>query len=1025
MERAQNKCERIVLEALYNIVETVLEDRVSLDPRHYYTKDKPPFNFDRPLNEAVRGEMNLWKHNVYSPLVLDVMHLQPGSNGSAPKQVLLERWQALFVPKRSEGSTREVTAQLRAAYRRMSIFLRTLFCMLRILPATKVARACRRAMEQAAPTARKGGLSDAGQVQYAVYSQPSSLEQKLLPTRERASHFAAANAASITFGMKWDCNSYKFTDIPTPFGTLTVFLEYRRSISSPMGSSPSASTDGHGASGAATAIPRQIPQGFSDMHSSHGGHGGADPRYSDWPQQAPNPRQQYMHSRDGPGGMHMNSGLAPQSMPDRLGYMHPRTQQGVLQGQPPPNMHPMDAMQHRSRGSGSNAGHRNPRHSHGFQGQQHGPGWGADGSSSGSSGTNSSMSSGRGSLGRGKRTPSWEQSLSQAGSFGSAPNDRHHSFGGRHAHSQSQDLQHHQQNWAGRRHSDAPLPSRGSLASALQPDTPSPLSSEFVPPSRQRSHTVSGSGKDVASVNGGASSAGWSAPVAIQGRPRNTSNAGVDHDPLDGYSAEGVGIPRSVSNEQLKFMGQQTHSLSADDGSGVMMYGSLPARFARGGGMGMGPYNYAGNGMAPQSNHGGHWGRPNPFSAAAANGPSTLGMDIPVDGAALRSRQRSGMARRDRDSFDSVLGSMSPHSGSGHSAHHYMSQARSIPDSGGDGEEFMFDDDGNGLSASGQRRWSGPSSGPIEVTGRYHRRNSSGGEGSFDSSAPIHINRETPPRYPSQSGSLGRSGSYSRPRNSLERLGSSGGRSTNSTPPLEANAMGFSAEGRSYGSSYGSAHGIMGPSSLDNASSGSYEARHPSGGSFGNAGAVWHGDGAAPFGKTPRGASPLIPPTVSSMSTSSNGSGSSAEPLFGIARMEVHPEHGGSAQAMETSLLSTLRGATPLLPIPDDDESQLMGSSMGGALDEEDDDDDDCRASSPMLPFALEYDTDGSPSHAQRHGGDSERRHAAAPSSAVQLMQKCSVLQRDPPPEYADPFRGKDARGFSLVDLQTLARQLN
>jgi len=876
MEKAKGKCDRIVLEALYNYVETILEDRVSLSPQDAHKKYKPPFNLDHLMNDAVRQDMDPWKHNVYSPLVLDVFHLVPGSHGGAPQQQLIERWQAVFVRETPVGGVRDVTGQLKAAYRHFSIFFRTLFCMLRVLPATKIARACRRSRRQNGDV-----MGPSGKVQYAIYADPSSLAQEIYGLGQMHSHYAAASNSSVN--LKWDCKNHRFTEIRTPFGTLHLTVQYRRSVSSQIpinGRNASVANATEASPPMPAAVPRQ-PRNTGSRH--------------EYAQRRP--RQ--------------NSAMAPQSMPDRLGYMHARPGgANYAQARRSGGMH--SGSHARGSASHSSQGGTGPR-SYGSWEDQH----------SVHSGSGSNMSSGHPQRGN----QGWNRQQFDSG--------------------------------APRRHSDAPRPTRGGAGSLGS----SPASDGYVAPSRPRSRTVSESydqhGSYVSQGSYGTPPNQWTGSQASRHRQHPSSGSVNDGDPLSGFSSEGVGIPRSISSDKLKYLNNEN----------AATYGSLPSQFP--------PQRHVSH--YPTYGHGGHMPgyqyqrrgySPGPYGTASRG-------DVPGP-----SRQWSGSSVR-KDSFDSALSFISPQS--------YQSS-------------YMTDDASEDSSGGARRHSSG-----MDASGRH-----SAHRGSYDTSAPIHIHRDTPPRHPHQSGSFGSGSANSRGRNSYDRNYRSGG-----TPPPET--LGFSGTS-SHGSSHGSSGGMAVPTgSFDN---GSYDRRrHSSGWSETGSGSS-HSN---PFGKSPRNPSPLTGSLTPSPGSSVDGGAN--ESIFGISRAE--PQRN-EPNEMGASFVSTLRPNASLPTVPDDDESQLGHStSMGGPMSElyEDDDEDD-RSTSPIFPFAFDEDT-GSPEpedpdvdsgFPQNFGSMTPSRNKFSDANA--LLQRCNALEKNPPLPYSDVF-GSDSRAFSLEALRDLARQVN
>ncbi|EQC31119.1 hypothetical protein SDRG_11304 [Saprolegnia diclina VS20] len=126
----QVQTDHVVLEAFYKAVELVLMSRV------HFPAGAAPRNtrlyFDMVEVPCVREAMAPVKANVHDPLYLDI------SMGDT----LLERWQLTYSTSSAHGATApgNFIAQLRKVVQQLAILLRSLFCLVRILPAFHVSQ---------------------------------------------------------------------------------------------------------------------------------------------------------------------------------------------------------------------------------------------------------------------------------------------------------------------------------------------------------------------------------------------------------------------------------------------------------------------------------------------------------------------------------------------------------------------------------------------------------------------------------------------------------------------------------------------------------------------------------------------------------------------------------------------------------------------------------------------------------------------------------------------------------------------
>ncbi|KAF0684526.1 Aste57867_23525 [Aphanomyces stellatus] len=187
LSTGQKKTDQVVLEFLYKTVEVVLLSRAYFQPT---TPRRARFNLDIQELTHVRESLRPYRDNVGQPLFLDIFM------GST----LLERWHISYTSGMQSKSPVDVINQLREVCRRIGILLRTVYCLVRILPAFPVG------------TRLKTQQEDLGHVvaglQYAVGAVDADMRQQ----------FDAAEPKQ----------RYSFVPIETPFGMIQLSVLYRK-----------------------------------------------------------------------------------------------------------------------------------------------------------------------------------------------------------------------------------------------------------------------------------------------------------------------------------------------------------------------------------------------------------------------------------------------------------------------------------------------------------------------------------------------------------------------------------------------------------------------------------------------------------------------------------------------------------------------------------------------------------------------------------------------------------------------------
>jgi hypothetical protein len=137
------KCDQVVFEAIAKAAEIIVASRGGApDPNSQSSTSSGRFNLQVPEIPGVRSILQRSRRALHVPLRLDVYY-QHDDQGH--RRELLERWCLEYVPCRLEtflereggstGLTQDPIAQLRHVCKRIVIWLRTLYCWSRLLPA--------------------------------------------------------------------------------------------------------------------------------------------------------------------------------------------------------------------------------------------------------------------------------------------------------------------------------------------------------------------------------------------------------------------------------------------------------------------------------------------------------------------------------------------------------------------------------------------------------------------------------------------------------------------------------------------------------------------------------------------------------------------------------------------------------------------------------------------------------------------------------------------------------------------------
>ena len=140
-------CDQVVFEAIAKAAEIVVASRCKIDSDLASASQTGSgrFNLLVPEVKSVRNILQRWKRTMHIPLRLDVYYQHPPSeNNPSGERELLERWCLEYAPTASQSHYSEEhyslghvdpIVQLRRVCKNIVVWLRTLYCHSRLLPA--------------------------------------------------------------------------------------------------------------------------------------------------------------------------------------------------------------------------------------------------------------------------------------------------------------------------------------------------------------------------------------------------------------------------------------------------------------------------------------------------------------------------------------------------------------------------------------------------------------------------------------------------------------------------------------------------------------------------------------------------------------------------------------------------------------------------------------------------------------------------------------------------------------------------
>ncbi|CAM9129809.1 unnamed protein product [Ectocarpus fasciculatus] len=216
MSSDRSKSEQVVYELLCKVAELVVSSRVSLvQPQRREVNSK--FSLHVQELAFVRNSMKAWENNLTLPLGIDIFWVEDGGEDAAPRRELLERWEIMY---EAQDAAESKPAQLRHFFKRSIILLRTLYSLVRLLPAYSVHKRIQNRDVSLADSRDDTGFSlyplrDGG-------SCGSGLDFSAGGGEDHAGHSSGRNSTSC----------YAFKPLTAPHGSVKVICHYRRGVDS-------------------------------------------------------------------------------------------------------------------------------------------------------------------------------------------------------------------------------------------------------------------------------------------------------------------------------------------------------------------------------------------------------------------------------------------------------------------------------------------------------------------------------------------------------------------------------------------------------------------------------------------------------------------------------------------------------------------------------------------------------------------------------------------------------------------------
>ncbi|CBJ29505.1 conserved unknown protein [Ectocarpus siliculosus] len=214
MSSDRSKCEQVVYELLCKVAELVVSSRVSLiQPQRREVNSK--FSLHVQELAFVRNSMKAWENNLTLPLGIDIFWVEGGGDG-APRRELLERWEIMY---EAQDAAEGKSAQLRHFFKRSIILLRTLYSLVRLLPAYSVHKRI-----QSRDVSLADSRDDTGFSLYPLRDGGSCGSGLDFSASGGEDHAGRSGRKSTS--------CYTFKPLKAPHGSVKVICHYRRGVDS-------------------------------------------------------------------------------------------------------------------------------------------------------------------------------------------------------------------------------------------------------------------------------------------------------------------------------------------------------------------------------------------------------------------------------------------------------------------------------------------------------------------------------------------------------------------------------------------------------------------------------------------------------------------------------------------------------------------------------------------------------------------------------------------------------------------------
>ena len=229
------KCDQVVYEALCKACEIIVGSRTSTAPSSGVgattTSSTPRFNIQIPEVAGVRSILSQYRLQLHVPIRLDVYcQHPPNTPDEAPRRELLERWCLEYKPNthqyhpqqsnnNSNSNATDPMVQLTHVCKRVVVWLRTLYCWTRMLPASAMAQQHQQQQQQ-----QRYNNSNALSIGFAIYVNTDGSQDDVSDLMTRQG-FISNSSSSSNRGSS-SSSSGGGTIVLTPYGELSWQVVY-------------------------------------------------------------------------------------------------------------------------------------------------------------------------------------------------------------------------------------------------------------------------------------------------------------------------------------------------------------------------------------------------------------------------------------------------------------------------------------------------------------------------------------------------------------------------------------------------------------------------------------------------------------------------------------------------------------------------------------------------------------------------------------------------------------------------------